>query len=155
MTAAAEGRPGQGAPDAPEDDDARPATVGDVKRLRLWLIVAGVWAAAATAIAVIALLDNGEDEERTSAAEVSTRVTRLERELKDELDQVKSQIEALPGADDLSKVDRRLKEVEDDASQAARDAKSADEKAGDLEQRLGDLEDADGGQGTTPTTPSP
>ena len=152
MTAAAEGRPAQGSSGVPEDDDARPATVGDLKRLRLWLIVAGVWAAAATVIAVIALLDN---EERTSATEVSTRVTRLERELKDELDQVKSQIEALPGADDLSKVDGRLKEVEDDASQAARDAKSADEKTGDLEQRLGDLEDADGGQSTTPTTPSP
>jgi Protein of unknown function (DUF2730) len=144
-----------GTPGAPEDEDARPATVGDLKRLRLWLIVAGVWAAAATAIAVIALLDNSGDEERTSAAEVSTRVTRLEKELKDELDQVKSQIEGLPGADDLSKVDRRLKEVEDDASAAARDAKSADEKTGDLEERLSELERADGGQDTTPTTPSP
>jgi septal ring factor EnvC (AmiA/AmiB activator) len=139
----------------PEDDEARPATVADVKRLRLWLIVAGVWAAAATAIAVIALLDSGDDEEqdRATAEQVSSRVTRVERDLKRELETLRTQIEALPGADDLSKIDRRLKEVEDDASQAARDAKSADEQAGDLEERVGQLEE-DGGQGTT-TTPAP
>ena len=143
-----------GSPAPPQDDDARPATAGDLKRLRLWLIVAGVWAAAATALAVIALLDKGDEEEqRATAAEVSSRVTRLEQELKDELDQVKSDVEALPGTEDLSKIDRRLKEVEDDASQAARNAKSADEKTGDLEERLGQLEEA-GGQNTT-TTPSP
>ena len=141
-------------PDAPPDDENRPATVADVKRLRLWLIVAGVWAAAATAIAVIALLDSGdEEEERSSAAEVSSRVTRLERDLKRELGTLRTQLETVPGADDLSKIDRRLKEVEDDASQAARDAKSADEKTGDLEERIGSLEE-DGGQDTT-TTPAP
>ena len=143
-----------GAPVPPEDDDGRPATAGDLKRLRLWLIVAGVWAAAATALAVIALLESrDDDEQRATAAQVSSRVTRLEKELKDELDQVKSQIEALPDADDLSKIENRLKEVEDDTTQAARDAKSADEKAGDLEERIRQLEE-DGGQGTT-TTPSP
>ena len=150
MTGAGEGPNG---PAAPEDEDTRPATVGDLKRLRLWLIVAGVWAAAATAIAVIALLESGDEEGQTSAAEVSTRVTRLEGNLKDELEQVKSQIEELPGSDDLSKIEDRLKEVEDDASRAARGARSADEKTGDLDERISELEDA-GGQGTN-TTPSP
>ena len=144
----------RGAPEPPHDDESRPATVADLKRLRLWLIVAGVWAAAATAIAVIALLNSGDDEEqRVSAAEVSSRVTRLERDLKRDLDTLRTQVETLPGAEDLSKIDRRLKEVEDDASQAARDAKSADERAGELEDRLGELESA-GGQDTA-TTPSP
>ena len=45
------------------DDDQLPASVGQLKTLRRWLIVAGVWSVAATAIAVFALIQADEADE--------------------------------------------------------------------------------------------
>src|SRR5918992_569980 len=79
-------RGGGGGP--PYDPDAEPATQGDVKTLRRWLIVAAVWAVAASAIALIALLDddtggdggNGESSQSASRVEqrLESRIEQLE-----------------------------------------------------------------------------
>ena len=43
-------------------EDERPATLADIRSLRRWLAVAAVWAVAATALGVIALLKANEDD---------------------------------------------------------------------------------------------
>ena len=154
--------PPPGAPTAgalPPDPNALPATKGDIRDLRRWLIVAGVWAVAASAVAIIALLSNNDsskNSDRTST-DVSNQVARVQRSLDKRLQDLDSKIQQLPTSDDVSKLDSRLKKVEDKSSQAATDAKDARTKVSDLETRVKSLEQSQqsgsGGSGGTTTTP--
>ena len=55
---------------APYVEDDRPATLGDLRSLRRWLAVTAVWAVAATALGVIALIEANKDDtaDQTKAA---------------------------------------------------------------------------------------
>ena len=136
------------------DHDSAPATRGDLRVLRRWIAVAGVWAVAATAVAIIALLDNDNSSDRNRSADLATDVSRFQRTLDKRIDDLKSQIAELPQREDVSKLERRLAKVEDQSSSAARDAKDAGDKASDLEGRVKDLEDqqqsSSGGTTTSP-----
>ena len=136
-------------------DDQLPATVGQVKSLRRWLIVAGVWAVAATALAVFALIQaNQEDEEGRQQA--AGELGRVQRDLNNRIDQLENQIDVLPSSDDISNLEDRLGQVEDDASQATQSAERLGNRLDDLEGRMDQLEQevADSGAGTqTETTP--
>jgi septal ring factor EnvC (AmiA/AmiB activator) len=141
----------------PPDPNALPATKGDIRDLRRWLIVAGVWAAAASAIAIIALIsgnDNSKSSDRTST-DVAGQVARVQRTLDKRIDALDTKIQQLPTSDDVSKLDSRLKAVENKSSQAATDAKDARSKVSALETRVKALEDAQqaGGGGTTTSPP--
>ncbi len=59
-------------PRRPGDQDREPATRGDLRALRRWVLVAGVWAVAATAVAIIALLDTSNDDAERSAGDAAT-----------------------------------------------------------------------------------
>jgi septal ring factor EnvC (AmiA/AmiB activator) len=150
--------PGGSAPDAlPPDPNALPATKGDIRDLRRWLIVAGVWAVAASAVAIIALLSNNDsskNSDRTST-DVSNQVARVQRALDKRIQDLDSKVGRLPTSDDVSKLDSRLKKVEDQSSQAATDAKDAGTKVSDLETRVKSLEQSQqgGSGGGTTTTP--
>jgi TolA-binding protein len=150
--------PPGGAPtpgDLPPDPNALPATKGDIRDLRRWLIVAGVWAAAASAIAIIALIsgnDSNKNSGRTST-DVSAQVARVQRALNKRIDDLDSKIQQLPTSDDVSKLDSRLKSTEDKSSQAATDAKDARTKVTDLETRVKNLEQSQQGSGGTGTAP--
>ena len=140
----------------PPDPDALPATKGDVRDLRRWVVVAGVWAVAASAIAIIALLsgsDSSNDNGRTST-DVSAQVARVQRALDKRIDSLDSKIQDLPTSDDVSKLSTRVKDAADAADTAATDAKDARSKVSDLETRVSDLEQAQQGDGGT-TTPQP
>jgi len=138
-----------------------PVTRDDLRALRRWILVAGVWAVAATAVALIALLDtSGDDAERTatgaasSAAEVRQAQDRLDKRL-DELD---GRLADLPQADDVSNLQTRLSKIEGDAKKASTDAGNADDKLTDLEDRVKAIEDApadSGGTGADSTTDPP
>ena len=146
--------PAEGAPADSPADDLAPATVGDVRSLRRWIAVAGVWALAATAIAVIALLDDGDDEDaRRGEARTAAQIARTQRALGERIDTLESRIGNLPQSEDVTRLDNRLKQVQEQASQAARDARAgrdAGDRLDDLEGRVEDLEqDADQG-GTAP-----
>jgi TolA-binding protein len=136
-------------------DDQLPATVGQVKSLRRWLIVAGVWAVAATALAVFALIQaNQEDEEGREQA--AGELGRVQRQLDNRIDGLEQRIEGLPSSDDISNLEDRLGQVEDDASQATQSAERLGNRLDDLEGRVDQLEQevAEGGTGTqTETTP--
>ena len=144
----AAGRPGQ-YEQLPRDD---------LKGLRRWVVVAGVWAVAATAIALIALLDTSDRNAQKVADDAAGRVTRTERKLGARIDGLEKRLEDLPRSGDVSKLQGRLSRAESDASKAADDAKSAVEKVAELEKRVKTLEDtassnSASGTDTTPTPP--
>jgi septal ring factor EnvC (AmiA/AmiB activator) len=155
------GEQGADPPDVPasraqrlNDENQRPATVGSVRSLRRWLIVAGVWAVAATAIAVFALVkaDEADDAGREQAA---GDLGRVQRQLDHRLDDVERQIEASPTSADLSKLDDRLAEIEDGASQTGEDIDRLSGRLDDLEEQLQALDTDGTGTGTETTETAP
>jgi TolA-binding protein len=141
---------------APYVEDDRPATLADIRNLRRWLAVAAVWAVAATALGVIALLEANKDDsaDQTRAA---GELGRVQSQLNSRIDDLESRIDELPTSDDVSKLDGRLKTVEDkvDKSTTATDrlASRVDDVEGrmdDLESRVEELESSSSGTTTTP-----
>ena len=141
---------------APYVEDERPATLADIRSLRRWLAVAAVWAVAATALGVIALLEANKDdsaEQERAAGELG----RVQKQLNSRMDDLEGRIDELPTSDDVSKLDGRLKTVEGkvDKSTAATDRLSSrvddlDGQVDDLESRVEELESSDSGTTTTP-----
>jgi TolA-binding protein len=141
---------------APYVEDERPATLADIRSLRRWLAVAAVWAVAATALGVIALLEANKDDtaDQTRAA---GELGRVQKQLNSRIDDLESRIEELPTSDDVSKLDGRLKTVEDkvDKNTTATDRLSSrvDDMEGqvdDLDSRVEELESSSSGTTTTP-----
>jgi septal ring factor EnvC (AmiA/AmiB activator) len=133
------------------DDDNRAATLGELRSTRRWLAVAAVWAVAATALAVFALIEANKDDDdaRTQAA---GELGRVQRGLNDRIDELQSRVDELPTSDDLSKLDGRIKDIEDAADKAATDTERLGNRLDDLEGRVDGLEQANEQQGTE-TTP--
>ena len=77
-----DGRASAGRRRPPYVEDERPATYGELRSTRRWLAVAAVWAVAATALAVFALIEANEDDsgERTAGRRgARPRAARAER----------------------------------------------------------------------------
>src|SRR5436190_23806647 len=113
-------------PPAPEED-AQLASRGELRSLRRWLAVAGVWALAATAVAVIALI-KATDQHSDSRADVSRQIGDAEQALDHRIDSLRSRIDTLPTSQDLTRVDDRLKRAEDEAGRASKDEKTTSSK---------------------------
>ena len=82
--------------------------------MRRWLIVAGVWAVAATALAVFALIQANQEDE-AGREEAAGQIGRVERQLNDRIDTLEQRIEGLPSSEDVANLEDRLGRVEDDA----------------------------------------
>ena len=142
------------------EDDLRPATLGELRTLRRWLAVAGVWAVAASAIAIIALLEARKDEPANDPnAASASQLAKVQRDLDNRIDRLEERMESLPDSDDVAKLEARLKRVENGASSSKDDVTQANDRIDDLEQRVEEAEQqppADSGgtsdDGTT-TTP--
>jgi septal ring factor EnvC (AmiA/AmiB activator) len=141
------------------DDDNQPATLGGLRSTRRWLAVTAVWAVAATALGVFALIEaNKEDDAaRTRAA---GELGRVQRGLNERIDELESRIDELPTSDDLSKLDGRIKDLEDAADKTATDTKRLGDRlddveggVDDLEGRVDRLEQAQQSQESTPAAP--
>jgi septal ring factor EnvC (AmiA/AmiB activator) len=139
-------------------DDAA-ASVGELRTLKRWLIVAGVWAVAASAIAIIALLAANDQPQRSPGAVTGSQLSGVQRDLDQRIDALEKQVKTLPQSDDVSKLENRLKRAEDRANGARDDVKALRTDFDDLKQRVDDLEKQQqrqqrqqGGTGTT-TTP--
>ena len=148
------GRP----PPPPPQRDSLPRD--DLRGLRRWVLVAGVWAVAATAIALIALLDTSDEDAQKEADDASGRITRMERKLDARLDALDKRLENVPQSTDVSNLQERLSNAEADATKAAKgvkDAQSSDDQVKDLEERVQALEDTaeagSGGEDTGSATP--
>jgi peptidoglycan hydrolase CwlO-like protein len=138
-------------------DDA-PATLGELRNLRRWLIVAGVWAVAASAIAIIALLTANDNSNKNSPRAVTgSQLSGVQRDLDERIDALEKKVKTLPTSDDLSKLDDRLKTAENRADNARDDVKATRGDVSDLKKRVDDLEQqqTDSANSNTDTTTSP
>jgi hypothetical protein len=124
--------------DTPSRRDDRPARAGDLRGLRRWLLVAAAWAAAATAIAVIALIaaDKARDD-NTAAGRQSARtagqISTAQRRLGVRLDELERRLEEVPSAQELSDLRDELKRAEEANGRT-------DDKVGELTSSVDDLE---------------
>jgi septal ring factor EnvC (AmiA/AmiB activator) len=136
---------------APYVEDDRPATLGDLRSLRRWLAVTAVWAVAATALGVFALIEANKDDDsgRTQSA---ADLARVQKDLNSRIDDLESRVDDLPTSDDLSKLDGRIKDLENKADKTTSDLDKLNGRVDDLEQRVGDLEQASQSQTNTTTT---
>ena len=103
---------------APYVEDERPATLADIRSLRTWLLVTAVWAVAATALAVFALIEANRDDDETQTR-VAGELGRVQRAQNARIDDLESRIDELPTADDISNLDGRIKDVEGHAMKTA------------------------------------
>lgn len=134
-------------------DDQLPATVAQFKSLRRWLIVAGVWAVAATALAVFALIQANQEDE-AGREEAAGQIGRIERQLNDRIDDLEQRIEGLPSSENVANLEDRLGQVEDEASGAAQDVERLGNRVDDLESRVDRLEQSQADTNTeTETAP--
>jgi septal ring factor EnvC (AmiA/AmiB activator) len=134
-----------------------PATRDDLRSIRRWLLVAGVWAVAATAIAVIALVQANEDDSAKIGAQTASQVGKVQRDLNQRLDDIEKQLDELAPTSDISRLDKRLKKVEEDTTKATTQLDKLGGRVDDLESRVDDLESQQQGAGTdtTETTTTP
>jgi septal ring factor EnvC (AmiA/AmiB activator) len=139
-------------PTRPVDDDTRPATVGELRSTRRWLAVAAVWAVAATALAVFALIEANKQDD-AAQTQAAGELGRVQRALNDRIDELESRIDELPTSDDVRKLENRINDVEDASDKAATDAERLSNRLDDLEGRVDDLEQASEQQQGTETTP--
>jgi septal ring factor EnvC (AmiA/AmiB activator) len=123
------------APDAPQ-----PASQDDIRGLRRWLLVAAVWAAAATAIAVIALIQATQDDTDEISAQTADQIERVQRDLNQRLDDIEEQLGDLAPAEDVTRLDNRLKKVENAASKSTDRLDTISSDVDDLKTRVDDLE---------------
>ena len=121
------------------DPDSQPATVGELRTLRRWLLVAGVWALAATAIAVIALVKANE-EDTAGQERTAGQISRVQRTLEDRIDELESRVEELPTSTDVSNLDNRLKRVEERTGLTGDRLERLSGRIDELETQIQDLE---------------
>ena len=136
---------------APYVEDERPATLGELRSTRRWLAVAAVWAVAATALAVFALLEANKKEDNGQEQRVAGELGRVQRDLNERIDGIESRVDELPTSDDVSKLDGRIQDIEKRADQEATDVEELGGRVDDLESRVEALEQSQS-EGTT-TTP--
>jgi septal ring factor EnvC (AmiA/AmiB activator) len=127
-------------PDAVPDD--APALVGDVRNLRRWLWVAGVWAVAASAIAIIALLKANENSQPKTppSAVTASQLTGVQHSLDQRIKALETQLKDVPTSSDVAKLDSRLKAVEKKADGTASDVKAVRKDLDNLTSRVQKVE---------------
>ncbi|MEA2361498.1 MAG: hypothetical protein QOD71_643 [Thermoleophilaceae bacterium] len=148
-------------PDPPAVPPSRPdpVTADELRAIRRWLLVAGVWAAAATAIAVIALINANEANNDEQNARTAGQLTRVQRQLSDRLDELDGRISDLAPATDVSKLDQRLKKIESSVTKTSNRLEALGKDVDDVQSRVDDLEQQaqsntdTPGTDTTQTTP--
>ena len=142
-----------GGPPGPYDPDLEPATQGEVRTLRRWIIVTAIWAVAASAIGLIALLaddgGNGDGEDETTVIDendTSNRsVVRNQRRLQTRIERIEERTEDAPSSDDLSELNGRIDGVEEsieglDEGASPDDIQDLNGRIDELESRVEELE---------------
>ena len=148
--------PPPGEPIPPEEEDLRPATLGDVRSLRRWVAVAGVWAVAASAVAIIALLESDDDNPRDPGLVRTRQLDRVEEDLSERIDALETRVEEAATAEDVRRLQRRVQQAETRAADANDEASALRSDVDDLQTRVEELEQqpADTG-GASPDSRSP
>jgi len=125
-----------------------------VRSLRRWLLVTGVWAVAATALAVIALITANRDDSDEIGAQTASQIGQVQRQLTERLDDIESRLDDLAPAADVTRLDNRLKKVENAATKESTRLDQTRDDVDDLQTRVDELEQAaESGADTTGTDP--
>jgi septal ring factor EnvC (AmiA/AmiB activator) len=124
----------------PESAPPPPATQDDIRSIRRWLLVAGVWAAAATAIAVIALVQASQDDSDEITAQTADQIERVQRDINARLDDIEEQLGDLAPAEDVTRLDNRLQKVENAATKTNDRLDTIADDVADLQTRVEELE---------------
>ena len=138
------------------DEEAQPATVGELRSVRRWLLVTGAWAVAATAIAVIALIAANKDdtaEAERQSARTAGQVEAVERQLNERIDDLEQRTDELPQSEDVGDLDNRLKRLETRAGRTSDQVEQLSGRLDELEQQVEALEQAPTDTTETETTP--
>jgi hypothetical protein len=151
---------GGGPPKPPADrvpppvGDARPATLDDLRSLRRWLVVAAVWAVAATAIAVLAFITASDDDDQR-LADTSAQARNIQRRVNRQVQQLETRLADVPASATVKGLDKRLKHLERVIARQDRALVSVDGQLEALDKRIQAVEDAsqDAAQTDTTTTP--
>jgi len=120
-----------------------PVTHDELRNIRRWILVAGVWAVAAAAIALIALLDTSNSDAERAAGDARAGVTatrKAQDALDGRLDRLESRLSETPRTRDVNSLESRLARVETDATKANGRSKTAAKSLTNLENRVDDLE---------------
>jgi len=130
-----------------EKEEHASVTQDDLRTLRRWVVVAGVWAVAATAVALIALLDDSGRAAERRANETGKRIAASEQRVESRLARLERRLNAAPTT---AQVQQLRKQV----GQAQRAASGASSSVTALEKRMDSLE-SDPGPGDSGTDSSP
>jgi TolA-binding protein len=140
----------------PAEPPPKPATTDDLRALRRWLLVAGVWAAAATAIAVIALVKANDASDQEETARTTGQLTQEQKALSRRVDDLEGRLDDLATTEDVTKLDGRLQKVENQAGKTNDRIDALSKDLDDLQGRVEDLEQAaESGTDTTETETTP
>ena len=122
--------------------------VEDFRSVRRWLVLLGVLALAAAAVAAYALIEAGEsaDADRVNALEASLRdaradVKRTNRQLELERVELERRLATTSEEADVAKLERRLRRVERDVADVVESSADNDTATGRINDRLDTLSD--------------
>jgi len=124
------------------DVETEPATQDDLRTLRRWVAVAGVWAVAATAVALIALLDDSGRAAERRANETGKRIAASEQRVEARVARLERRLDAAPTT-------AQVQGLRTQVDQARRAASGASTSVTALEKRVDELESGSG-SGTVP-----
>ena len=133
-----------------------PASRDELRTLRRWVLVSGVWAVAATAVALIALLDSSDGKAEARAGDAADRVTRLERRqraLGQRLGVMNSRSKNLASRGDVVKLQLRLSQIQTIAAAASKRAARAVKATSEVDDRVKQFEQALGAARLDPAPP--
>ena len=91
-------------------DPDRAATRAELRSLRRWLIVAGVWAVAATVIAVLAFL-TASDNDGQQITDANAQSLSAQRRLSREVNQLQARVANVAPSSQVRAVGRQLRQL--------------------------------------------
>ena len=115
-----------------------------------------MWAVAATAIAVIALVKANDATNQEETARTTGQLTQEQKALSRRIDDLEGRLDDLAPAEDVTKLDQRLKKVENQTSKTDDRIDALSKDLDDLQGRVEDLEQApESNTDTTETETTP
>ena len=137
-------------PPAP-DGDARPATIADLRSLRRWLVVAAVWAVAATAIAVLAFITASDDDDQR-LAETNNQAQSIQRRVNRQVEQLETRLEQLPQSSSIRGLQQNLTRLTRVTARQDRQLAAIGTQLETIRERIATLEEAPPADETDTTT---
>ncbi len=120
----------------------RAATRSELRTLRRWLLVTGIWAVAATAIAVVAYLEarDTRNEQDSAVSATQADIDRVQARLRGDVDELRTDLAQRPTRAEISQLQTRLRKAQRDATAARDDATKASDDVAELRPKVEALE---------------